>query len=451
LSQQQGQSKQIMKPVQGIFRSRFARRLFAVFVLSAILPVIALAAITFNRVSDQLLLQNQDHQELAAKSLGLALYDRLVMLSAELELIESRRSRLVESADSAMSQRLIEKFRSLGQLGSNGEVIPLPAFEQIKMPGTIPSNLRDSGTNNAIDSLQNDAGQMQIFISHLSDSGEMIAGEINPDYLWGVTDAADVNYGICILGHAGLALFCNDAAPAALTDVVAAQGSESFSDYVEWMDPQGQAHLASYWSVFLADQFGIDDWMVITSLPRQLVLRPITDFQNTFLLVIAITLLLVFLLSSSQIRHILTPLRQLTNAFKAVGDTNFEHRVEIDSNDEFEDLADSFNTMGMKLADQFNSLETMAEIDRLILSSQDAENIVRIVLIRIQDIIHSDQIGIAAQDTEGEFNTMFVRSSHHQQEEEVLEVKIEVRPQDYDLLNSNSKGVVLGFGVLPGN
>jgi len=46
--------------------------------------------------------------------------------------------------------------------------------------------------------------------------------------------------------------------------------------------------------------------------------------------------------------------------------------------------------MGAKLSDQFQSLETMVEIDRLILSSQDAENIVQIVLVRIQEIIRCD-------------------------------------------------------------
>ena len=150
---------------------------------------------------------------------------------------------------------------------------------------------------------------------------------------------------------------------------------------------------------------------------------PITDFQTTFILIFAVSLLIVLMLSSSQIQRILIPLRKLTLAVQDIGNSNFDSKVVIDSKDEFSDLADSFNTMGAKLSDQFQSLETMAEIDRLILSSQDAENIVQIVLVRIQEIIRCDQIGIASQDGDGQFTQMVMRVRQNEPEPEVIEAE----------------------------
>ncbi|MEP6948813.1 MAG: ATP-binding protein [Ginsengibacter sp.] len=44
-----------------------------------------------------------------------------------------------------------------------------------------------------------------------------------------------------------------------------------------------------------------------------------------------------------------TPIKQLTTAIKAIGDKDYQHRIHIDSKDEFGKLADAFNKMAEKL------------------------------------------------------------------------------------------------------
>lgn len=78
-----------MKTGIGIFRSRFARRLFTVFIVSAILPVLTLASLSFNRVADQLLEQNEQQQRQQVKTIGMAIYERLTLLQTELQMIEA--------------------------------------------------------------------------------------------------------------------------------------------------------------------------------------------------------------------------------------------------------------------------------------------------------------------------------------------------------------------------
>ncbi|HCO00498.1 MAG TPA: hypothetical protein DIT31_09735, partial [Methylophaga sp.] len=73
---------------------------------------------------------------------------------------------------------------------------------------------------------------------------------------------------------------------------------------------------------------------------------------------------------------------------------------EVDSKDEFEALADSFNEMTRRLRSQFEIQSTMAEIDRQILSVLNADEIVETALNRLPGILFSDLISIAKFDAE---------------------------------------------------
>ena len=394
----------------GIFRSRFARRLFSVFIVSAILPVLALAALSFNRVTDQLLVQNEQQQRQQVKAIGMAIYERLTLLQTELQMIASRQASdknyLLDPMAASTERRLGEKLVNIGWLDRRNIYTPL-LHDGSHIKGLDALNqLPEFSTEFTIITTPNAEGERHVFMLQSPnpaavDGGVLIA-ELNNEYLWNA-DIITASQGLCLLDHLRNVLFCSPTIPDQLVGSTGRETADSFAGNYEWEDADNESHLVSYWSIFLSSEYGIDDWTVLTSISRQEIVRPITDFQTTFILIFAVSLLIVLMLSSSQIQRILIPLRKLTLAIQDIGNSNFDSKVVIESRDEFSDLADSFNTMGAKLSDQFQSLETMAEIDRLILSSQDAENIVQIVLVRIQEIIRCDQIGIASQDGDGQF------------------------------------------------
>ena len=118
-----------MKTGIGIFRSRFARRLFTVFIVSAILPVLTLAALSFNRVADQLLEQNEQQQRQQVKTIGMAIYERLTLLQTELQMIASRRASdknyLLDPMDANTKRLLDEKLVNIGWLDNRNIYTPL--------------------------------------------------------------------------------------------------------------------------------------------------------------------------------------------------------------------------------------------------------------------------------------------------------------------------------------
>jgi len=441
-----------MKLGGNILESRFARRLFSIFIISAILPVLALAALSFNRVSDQLLTQNERQQGRDTKNIGLAIYERLSLLESELQLIRSRRELdsgfFLNTLSENLQERLSGKITSLGLYDiTQGYTSLLNEFDRsmaLEVIGQMPVTSTEFTIVITTDSNSDKhIFMVQTFENAIHGDGVLIA-ELDGEYLWNPELVSDTQ-SLCVLDDLNNALFCSQSTSPQILDSVDSRITGVFSGNYEWQDDNNDSHLASYWRIFLRGQYDINDWTILTSIPRQVIIQPITDFQTTFILIFAVSVLLVLMLSSRQIQRVLIPLRKLTAGTQAFGESKFDSKVVIDSKDEFADLADSFNAMGSKLADQFQSLETMAEIDRLILSSLDSEDIVQTVLLRIQDIIRCDQIGMVVQDIDGEFTRMFIRMRYPDQEpkHETIESNIELSIKDKLFLEANGEGVII--------
>ncbi len=371
------------------------------FFLSAVASVLTLSLISFNRVTDQLVIQNQE-----AKATGLGIFERLTLLEAEMQLVDTQFSEVENASASVLTaaqrDRMNEKFKTLGWVNDVGTYAPfLEPVDRTVSPDIYDRPLQGTG-DTVIYSTQDANEVWRIFIVYVAEQtvteGKVLIAEIYPNYLWSV-ETLDPSRGVCVLSQGNEVLFCSETVPLALPEFARQFTANSFAGSTEWGETDEPTHLVSYWSIFLGSNFDAQDWTSLVSFPRQDVLSPVTNFQNTFLII-----------------------------------------TDIDSGDEFSDLADSFNTMGSKLADQFHSLQTVAEIDRLILSSQDASNIVQAVLVRINEIIECDQIAISAQNSDGKFDTMY---SMTHKSPEVTESSIELARNDIDLLESNRAGFTI--------
>src|SRR3990172_4126864 len=76
-----------MKIDRTFLLSRVARRIFFLFVLCALVPISALAILSFRQVTAQLHQQSQTRLRQATKAEGAAIYERLLFLEGEMKLI----------------------------------------------------------------------------------------------------------------------------------------------------------------------------------------------------------------------------------------------------------------------------------------------------------------------------------------------------------------------------
>ncbi len=370
------------------------------FILCALLPIAALALISFGQVTKQLNDQSRRRLHQASKAVGLSIFERLLFLDARLNVVASNLAtssgRVLVTVPPEFQKDLQDRFNAIAWISDAGtytailsRIQDLPEFRSAEK-----QILRDGHTL-----LSAQHSPTRIFMSRVVDpeqsSRGVLVGEINPMYLWGVGDQNTLPpmTELCVLDHSNTLLFCSLSGPVSFPKPVAYELARSASGQFEWRHDD-QEYLAGFWSIPLKFTFRIPKWTVVLSESKADVLAPMADFRWIFALVILMSVWVVIFLSTNQIRRNLDPLEKLQEGTRRIAMRDFSSRVTVTSGDEFEELAVSFNTMASRLGRQFNTLATIAEIDRAILSALENEKIVDTVLTRMRDVLPCDGISV---------------------------------------------------------
>lgn len=389
-----------MKIDSTFLRSKVARRIFVLFVASALLPIGTLALLSFEQVTSQLVEHGYRQLHRDSKSIAMSVFERLSMAESELKLLgrpETARAESLRNLPDRFLRRLRERFAAIQIEPLDGPRRPLlgrPAAAT-RFDDSQLEHLRD-GKAIAWSQIDDD-GQPRVFVSVATEGGT-VTGLLNPEFLWNVpVDATSV---LCVLGESGDRLFCSNPVPVQMLASVKERLSDNQAGRLDW-EQDAAKYLANYWSLFLAHSFHADQWTIVLGKPESEVLSAMRRFEALFPPVIAVSILAVVLLSVGQIRRYLVPLERLSQGTRQIAEQNFTEPVQIESGDEFEELADSFNSMAARLERQFGTLSTMAEIDRLILSTTDADYIVETLLRRLHDVVPCRTVCVAVLDDDG--------------------------------------------------
>jgi diguanylate cyclase (GGDEF)-like protein len=92
-------------------------------------------------------------------------------------------------------------------------------------------------------------------------------------------------------------------------------------------------------------------------------------------------------------------IRAVRDALRGLPERRFE-RVEAESGDEARSLVDEFNLAAMSLEEQFNALETLGEVDRLLLGTAELEQVLDAMLTRVQTVTRCHCVGITLCDAD---------------------------------------------------
>jgi HAMP domain-containing protein len=165
------------------------------------------------------------------------------------------------------------------------------------------------------------------------------------------------------------------------------------SGYLEF-EWENESYLACYRWIFMKPKFLIPGFNIIFVQSETDAFMQMVEFKKIFPQVILLSLLVTVILSIYFIRKSLKPLKMLKEGTHQIAGNNFNHRVEIASRDEFEELGEAFNQMAVRLNDQFNTLETSAQITRSVLSSLETQRILDTVISRMTDCFSCEAVGI---------------------------------------------------------
>ena len=387
--------------IEGTFvRSRVARRIVLLFVLSALVPISTLAVLAFGHVRN--LLIEQGHAQLAqlSETYGTTVYERLLASDQQIRSLPAAYAAGARP-DGAVQQRLRTQFRSLGTRASDSTVHDLVGETRWVAP--IDASLRAflaSGESAIVTRFDADTGS-HVYLMRLADGGPpprgLLVAEIEPRYLWGEAGTFPAFTDFCVIDDAAVVLFCTQEQVPLPVRAFAASADRAAAGRFGF-DQSDDKTLASYREVFMAPRFHAHGWTVVAMRPEAELLGAITAFRKVFVPTTVLALLIVALLSVNQVRRTLVPLERLIEGTRRAAEQDFTARVEVRGSDEFGELAASFNSMAARLGSQFTALMTLADIDRAILSRLDVDRVLETVVSRMREIVPADYVSVCVLD-----------------------------------------------------
>ncbi|ULA61132.1 MAG: Histidine kinase [Nitrospira sp.] len=384
--------------------SRVARRVFFLFILCALLPVAVLSLVALEDVTGQLTQQSERRVRQESKAMGMAVYQRLLLLEAELLSI-SRQPRATTShlAGDAIPVPPLPStpgFTGMARLSADGtadvflgEMPAIPSLSQARW--TV---LRQQKT--VLVSTE-DTGVRRIFLAHLHDSSEeAVLAEIRQEYVWDSVGSMSLpkDMFLCVFGAPTEVLFCSQPLSEPLQTEWIKERATGRASVFEWRDAE-DSYIAASWEIPLRFQFSATPWTVVLSESQRYAFEPLTTFRKRFIPIVVIGVMGVALLSVIQIRKFMVPLEQLAEGTRRIAARNFSTPVRVQSGDEFEKLAAAFNEMATRLNQQFTQLATIHEIDRSVLSVLDPSRIVDTVLTRLREVSPCEGIAVLLMDS----------------------------------------------------
>lgn len=383
-----------------LFRSKVAWRVFILFILSSLIPILVLASLSLYHVSSISSEQVARRLEQDSKIYGLSIYDRLQVIEEELLFHTSMLD--VKGALPATDYRDLEHITSWNVHGNNG----------INKNLQGDSSLTPVFDDRAIEHMRKDRSVLSveyqetdspaIFMSRIVNLQEtdlrFLTAHINQNYLWGDQGRFSEDVSACVLDASYQYIHCSNSVAHLAGSVLREDGRLTPDSLDELLESEEM--FFGQWTLFMQPNYFTNKWNLVLFQNRQEAFSQLKKFAGIYLIVLLLFLLIVILFSIYLIRRNSVPLEALMKGIRKISENEFNAKVKVDSHDEYKEVADAFNSMSSRIGNQIKRLETQAYVDRLILSRPSVDDIVDISHHGINKLISCDWLGLALlQDT----------------------------------------------------
>ena len=346
----------------------------------------------------------------ACKSYGQSIYHRLILVEDSLAVAAND---IAANGASRLHEQFADRFESV-------EVTPFDFDTTSDAPrtGHRPNGSRLSADDIrhlpngriAVSTVSGPSGAAQILARRAIEPQDLTAGileaTIRNDFVLSPRDFSEFS-NLCLLDDRRRELHCQNPLPDGVLEQLDNRSSLSDSEAIDF-DHGGQKHIATHWTLFLRPRFRTPSWHVYASQPMDTHLGTANASRNILPAAFLLSIMLVLLLSVSQIRRVLVPIEELIAGNRRLAQRDFSTPVRVVSGDEFEELADSLNNMGRRLELQFTTLAALSHIDRLIIARSETAPILEALLGQLIDRFDADSAAVVVFDR----NTSHQARSH---------------------------------------
>ncbi len=349
--------------------SQFGRRLFALFLIAALLPLGGLAAFAYLRVSDTLLELHDRRLREDSKALGLSLVQefnwRAMLLRSELE---------------SGAARPPEGFSGI---------------ERLAAPHLTPEQAHYLAQGKTV--LRLAPGAEAGLLWQNPGSGVVWFARLNMETIWR-NDAAPEHY--CVFDTSYRPFFCSPGIQTPPAALLTAGATAANAPAFVW-SVAGKPFSGRLWRIPLRAAYAHPGLIVLAAEAESDLLHGLNQFRLIFVAAALLAISLALFLASALIRRILRPLDRLLEGTRALSAGEFSARVESVGDDEFGLLAQSFNHMSASLQGKFHILRLLTELDRVILGRLNMGDVVASLMRHIHQALPCDIAGVLRLDGGG--------------------------------------------------
>ena len=369
-----------MPSISSLFGTRVARRVLVSFAVAAIAPLALTAWVVLSNVSSTLENQAARRLDEVSAAIGQQLIARLLILEDALRQL---------TAGALPTESTVFDAMTLDQSGRR-RVLFGDAFDYAALPEEFPSR--------SMVIVQPGNGDATVLLAHPAADG-IVIGRIRPEYLWTAATMLPYSMELCVFSDAGFRVHCTKTLPAEGESALLAAFGDNSREQLNWTGDEGEV-VASRWQLFLPSRFEADPWQIVVSQPASIATQALASFHGFFPLIMATSLALSLLLGSIQVRRIMQPLQSLVAGTRRIAERKFSTPIVLSGDNEFTDLATAMNEMAGSLDRQFETISALAEIDRLILTSQSITEVVDRIIERASAISPDYCISVLLIDTD---------------------------------------------------
>jgi diguanylate cyclase (GGDEF)-like protein len=384
-----------------LLRSRIGRRVVGLFILSALVPLTLCAVFLFRAFDTELIRAQEQSLDGLVRSFGMTLLGRLGSADDVLKAIVSAPGATDATVlDSLAKLPWVREVRRVkGRQGPNDEAQMLPN------PDARQQRAVEAGESALLRGLDQ-SGNSHVYLVRRLPSGAWVYAEIASAWLWSGASEFAADAGLLMVDGAGQAMASAGTVPP--ESLRAGMASISLPHNAIGAPTKNAAlvrpdrWISRSWEVFLGGRFSSPSWHLAAIRARSTLL---TNSNASYLYLcgfILLTILMISWLSMTTIRRQMRPLDLLTQATKRVVQRDFEAFRGMVWNDEFGDLARAFDAMSGKLKLQFSALETLADVDRLLLHTPELELILDTLLPRIAGVLGCYSVSVLLFDPDSE-------------------------------------------------
>ena len=392
-----------MKAIRVEFlRTKVARRLFGLFITLAVVPVTVLAVASTVALLSQLRAQALDtmaEQNAIAEQM---IIDRLQR--SQQDLLNVRRLRNANIRPDGLPPGIegVAVVTAGGVQEESGRTLSPPALDAAQQ-----ESLRSGRTVLIADASPSGGRVLMGVPADSTDPARgVLWGALTVDSLLGSAIVAVDGYNtanFCILDSESRPFVCTSPSASELPAMVPPHGDSLrlHTDDIE-LDFGGDRYLGAYREVFLSTVFSADPWAVAISESTASIYATLNTFRLNYPIGIFIGLMSAVFATVVIVRRMMDPLEQLTDGTRRISRRDHAARVRVESNNEFGELATSFNEMASRIGRQFDQLEAGREIDQAALHTPDHAEAVAAILKGVGQVLSCSHRSVVVLEPGGQ-------------------------------------------------